>query len=149
MESPLHSEDGDSHDEDRRESILSADSMTADIDKQVSLIAESSLSLALREVFGTILVDQFALRRTDPSRITIWMRFRSPRRLSEALATDQGEARPVDYGQAHLFLEHQADAALTELFRTVHIDEVAVDLHEMDQLACAITASVSTGALNS
>jgi hypothetical protein len=55
----------------------------------------------------------------------------------------------MDVGEALLFLEARVGNALTDLFRTVHIDEITIDVNEMDLLACAIIASVAVGALDS
>jgi hypothetical protein len=147
MDSPFFSPDGASRDESGQDCISSFDLTQAG--NQVPLIVEATLCVALREVFGIVLVDQFMLIHSAPGHITISMTFRSPRRYGEVLSSKQIGGRPMDVGEALLFLEARVGNALTDLFRTVHIDEITIDVNEMDLLACAIIASVAVGALDS
>jgi hypothetical protein len=147
MDSPFFSPDGASRDESGQDCISSFDLTQAG--NQVPLIVEATLSVALREVFGIVLVDQFMLIHSAPSHISISMIFRSPQRYSEVLSSKQIEGCPMDVGEAILILEARVGNALTDLFRTVRIDEITIDVNKMDQLSCAISASVAIGALDS
>ena len=76
------------------------------------------------------------------------MKFRSPRRYSEVLSTEQIAGRSKDVGEALFFLESQVGKVFTALFRAVDINEVTIDVNGMDQLSCAITVSVPIDALD-
>jgi hypothetical protein len=146
MDNPFYSPDGASRDESRQDSFSSF--VLTEVGNQAPLIVEATLSVALREVFGIVLVDQFMLIHSAPSHIGISMIFRSPRRYSEMLSTEQMSGRPTDVGEALLLLETRVGNVLTDLFRIVRIDEITIEVNEMDQLACVITASVAVGALD-
>jgi len=147
MESSYSSPGGASRDEGWQDAISSP--VHRDVGNQVAFIAEATLSVALHEVFGVVLVDQFLLVHDAPNRVYISMNFRSPRRYSEVLSTEQIAGRSKDVGEALFFLESQVGKVFTDLFRAVDINEVTIDVNGMDQLACAITVSVPIGALDS
>ena len=146
MESSYSSPGGASPDEGRHDGISSP--VLRDVGNQVALVAEATLSVALHETFGVVLVDQFLLMQDAPNSVCISMNFRSPRRYSEVLSTQQIAGRSKDVGEALFFLESQVGNVLTDLFRAVHINMVTIDVNGMDQLSCAITVSVPIGALD-
>jgi len=147
MESSYSSPGGASSDEGWQDAISSP--VLRDVGNQVAFIAEATLSVALHEVFGVVLVDQFLLVHDAPNRVCISINFRSPRQYSEVLSTEQIAGRSKDVGEALFFLESQVGNVFTDLFRAVDINEVTIDVNGMDQLACAITVSVPIGALDS
>jgi hypothetical protein len=146
MESSYSSPGGASSDEGSQDGV--SPSLLSDVRNQVALVAEAALSVALHEVFGVVLVDQFLLVYDAPNRACISMNFRSPRRYSEVLSAEQIAGSSKEVGEALSFLESQVGNVLTALFRAVHINEVAIDVNRMDQLSCSITVSVPIDALD-
>jgi hypothetical protein len=139
MESHFTSQCGTSHDDRAQERTSSA--VIAEADNLLALATEAALSLALREVFGIIVVDQFTLEHAAPNRVSISMSFRSPARYSEALHIEEVKERSSKLDDAALFLERLVCAVLMDLFHAVRIDNGSVDVNSTDQLTCAIHAS--------
>jgi hypothetical protein len=147
MESHFSSPHGSSRDDGAHEYTLPA--ALTEGDNLVALATEAALSLALRELLGVVLVDQFLITHSATDRVSVSMSFRSPLCFSEVLPTNRVERCPSDFAEAILLLESRVGATLMDLFHTVHIDEVTLDVNAMDQLACAFTASVAMGMLGS
>src|SRR5262245_25370609 len=119
MGSSYSSPGGASRDEGREDTTSFP--VLRDMGNQVALIAEATLSVALHEVFGMVLVDQFLLVHDGPNRVSLSMNFRSPRRYSEVLSMKREAGLPMDVGEALFFLESQVGNVLTDLFRAVYI----------------------------
>jgi hypothetical protein len=108
----------------------------------MAAVVEATLSLALREVFAIMTVDRFKLTAPSSDRLAISMGIRAPLGYAEVPLESTFVDLPAGYGEAAALVESVIGLALADLFGTVDMEDVHVEVNQVDQVTCTILAHV-------